>query len=76
MADADTSGITNPKRVIEKREAAASDSKAGRDMGDLPGPAADFFKGSGMSQADFSKYSKGGKKTPPAEMMKKRESKE
>ena len=50
MADAtaDFSGLTNPKRVIEKRMAEAEsespDPKKGVDKGDLPGPHIDFFK--------------------------------
>lgn len=44
--DADTSGLTNPKRVIDRREAEAEGGQGGTDKGDLPGPAVDFFKSS------------------------------
>ena len=45
-ASADFSGLTNPRRVIEKRlaEAEATNPKKGVDRGDLPGPNVDFFK--------------------------------
>jgi len=67
MADADYSGITNPKRVIAKREASA-----GVDKGDLPGPGAGMLEPQkGMSQAQFSKYPDGPKKGPPADLLKK-----
>lgn len=77
MADkeADFTGVMNPKRTLDRREAEASEKKNGRDAGDLEGPNKDFFKG-GMSQAQFSGYPKGGKSSPPADMIKKRNSKE
>jgi hypothetical protein len=63
----DTSGVTNPKRVIARREAAADpDLKKGRDMGDMP------MKGD-MTQAEFSKYpgTEKRKSGPPEKMLKK-----
>lgn len=53
MADTDFSGVTNPKRVIDKRiaDAEGDDGKKGRNMGDLPDTPA-------MTQAQFSGYTK------------------
>lgn len=74
MADADFTGVTNPKRVLDRRmkEAegdSAPDPKKGIDKGDLPTP--------GMSQSEFSGYPGSRKKGgPPAEMLKKRASKD
>lgn len=50
MADADFSGVTNPKRVLQKREDEAMNGKK-------PASAAPAPKG-GMSQAQFSGYDK------------------
>lgn len=74
MADKDTlaNALVNPKRILAKREkdAGLDDAgKAGRDAGDLPSP-----EGFQMSQAKFSGYPDGKKKstTPPPEMLKNR----
>jgi len=81
---ADFSGVTNPRRVLAKREEAAdlnnpSDQErvqmvAGRDAGDLPGPAADFFKsGGGASNPSDQERSRMMNKRsgPPADVLKK-----
>jgi hypothetical protein len=75
MADkaADFSGVTNPKRVVEKR----LDKAEGTDAGELGKSWDDSFQKGGMSQAEFSGYPKGGKRSgPPADMLKKRASKD
>lgn len=66
MADELKDALTNPKRVLQKREQAAmgeDDGKSGKDAGNLPGS----FQ---MSQSKFSGYKDGMKKGPPAEMLK------
>lgn len=58
MADkkqADFEGVLNPKRVVDRREAAASepeDRAKGKDAGDLPGPGFNFFKGKQMPKRE------------------------
>ena len=61
---ADFGGVTNPMRVLRRREDEASsipDKSKGVDAGDLPGPAVDFFKPRSAEQ----------RKGPPADMLKK-----
>jgi hypothetical protein len=60
---ADFGGVLNPKRTLQRQEDAAMsapDPKMGKDAGDLPGPAMDFFK-----------PREGKTRTPPADMLKK-----
>lgn len=62
---ADFKGVLNPRRVLAQREEMTMGDKPdvskGADAGDLPGPAADFFK-----PRDASKRT-----GPPADMLKK-----
>lgn len=62
---------TNPRATNARREKEAN----GVDAGDLPGPAKDMFTPG--SQAKFSGYTADRKKSgPPADMLKRRASKE
>jgi hypothetical protein len=82
--DADFSGVTNPKRVVEKRlEKAESDSgfddkSKGSDAGELGKPWDDTFDGKTMSQSRFfkGKAIMNPSSGPPAAMLKKRASKD
>lgn len=67
MSDYDFTGLTNPKRVAERRlaEAERSVNTGGRDMGDMPSEKVQ------MSQAQFSGYSKRGRNQPPSSILKK-----
>lgn len=70
----DADEIINPKKTLQRREDEAENGKKGKNAGDLDGPAKDMFA-KPMSQSDFGGYGK--KKTPPpAELLKKRESRE
>jgi hypothetical protein len=71
--EADFSGVTNPKRVIDRQMRKAE----GVDAGEVGKKWDDTFDKPGtMSQAQFSGYNSDRKSGPPAAMLKKRASKE
>jgi hypothetical protein len=76
--DADFSGVTNPKRVVDKRMSQAE----GSDAGELGKSWDESFGKGDMPQSDFSGYKDGSPprkappRTPPASMLKKRASKD